>query len=276
MNLTEPPMVSGDFAASEASRGRRKREFSRIFRTRAGFTLIELLVVIAIIAILAGMILPALGAAKERAQRTACLNNMRQFILAALLYANDNEQHLPRGGTDKADAKDTHTPVFSSANQTNLLRYTTDLKAFDCPNLTRWMQRPAWRNHPDYGIAIGYHYLGGHPNSPWGLIDGVTNTWVSPQKATEDPSLVLLADLNVDSPAYQRILVPHTARGPRIADDEYFDAHPEAYDLRPADLGAKGGNVGLLDGSVRWKDIRQMNRYRGSQIWGADGCYGYW
>ncbi|MEI6355755.1 MAG: hypothetical protein WCP53_01485 [Verrucomicrobiota bacterium] len=43
-----------------------------------------------------------------------------------------------------------------------------------------------------------------------------------------------------------------------------------------ADPGAKGGNVGLLDGSVIWKGIQQMRRYRGSQIWGADGCYGYW
>ncbi len=246
------------------------------FHRSYAFTLIELLVVIAIIAILAGLLIPTLAGAKEKANRTACLSNMRQFILGALLYANDNQQSLPEGGTDKGDKKDTHTPVFSSVNQTNLLRYTTQLKAFDCPNLTRWMQRPDWRNHPDYGIAIGYHYLGGHPNSPWDLVAGVTNTWISPQKATEDPSLVLLADLNVDSPAYQRILAPHTARGARVADDTYFDNHPEAYEQRPADLGANGGNVGHLDGSVRWKDLRQMNRYRGSQIWGADGCFGYW
>ena len=245
------------------------------WRTQA-FTLIELLVVIAIIAILASMLLPALAGARERARRTVCLNNMRQFTLAALIYAGDNEQRLPPGGTDKVDSRDTHTPVFSSANQSNLLRYTTDLKAFDCPNLTRWMQKPEWRNHPDYGVAIGYHYLGGHPNTPWGLIDGVTNTWLSPQKSTDEPTLTLIADLNVDSPAYQRILAPHTPNGPRVADDAYFDEHPEAYEQRPVQLGAKGGNVGLLDGSARWKDIRQMNRYRGSQIWGADGCYGYW
>src|SRR5579862_3552337 len=75
---------------------RRSDKKNEITGDNGAFTLIELLVVIAVIAVLAALLLPVLAKAREKGRRTSCINNLRQWGIAQLMYIEDNNQTFPK------------------------------------------------------------------------------------------------------------------------------------------------------------------------------------